>query len=41
MEDKKKYSKPEIIFESDLETKAGSPSPKPEGMDVIELFPEE
>ncbi len=36
--DKKTYSKPEIVFETDLETKAGSPI-GPGSVDEIELFP--
>ena len=30
MEDKKQYSPPEIVFETDLETKAGSPLGNPD-----------
>ena len=37
MEDKKTYKKPEIIFEADLETKAGSPLGGP--IEEIDLFP--
>lgn len=36
--DKKTYTKPEIVFESDLETKAGSPLGS-DPIDGIELFP--
>jgi len=32
--DKKVYVKPEITFETDLETKAGSPGPRPCESDI-------
>jgi len=38
LKDKKQYTQPEIIFETDLETKAGSPI-GPGSIDEIELFP--
>ena len=39
-QDKKQYTAPEIIFETDLETKAGSPIGGGTGSaDGIELFP--
>ena len=37
-QDKKHYIAPEIIFETDLEIKAGSPLSDP-GDEVIDLFP--
>ena len=37
--DKKKYVAPEIVFETDLEVKAGSPCPKDSDLDI--LFPEQ
>jgi hypothetical protein len=38
--EKKRYTKPEILFETDLETKAGSPIGGGTGSaDGIELFP--
>jgi len=37
MEEKKQYVTPEIVFETDLEVKAGSPLGGP--IDPIELFP--
>jgi hypothetical protein len=36
--DKKKYIPPEIIFESNLETKAGSPNSIP-GDNELDIFP--
>jgi hypothetical protein len=36
--DKKTYTKPEIVFETKLETKAGSPI-GPGSVNEIELFP--
>lgn len=38
--EKKKYQKPEIVFETKIETKAGSP-PGGEGLNPINLFPNE
>ena len=36
-QDKKKYAAPEIIFETDLETKAGSPLGEPgDPLDLLE-----
>lgn len=37
--EKKKYIAPEIIFETDLEVKAGSPWPPQNGNEGIDLFP--
>jgi hypothetical protein len=37
-QEKKPYIAPEIIFEADLEVRAGSPLSDP-GDDVIDLFP--
>lgn len=39
-QDKKQYFSPEIIFETDLETKAGSPlgSPNDIGLDILPGF---
>jgi len=36
-QDKKKYASPKIIFETDLETKAGSPlgAPMDPGLDLL------
>jgi len=39
-EEKKIYVTPEIIFETDLEVRAGSPIPNPK-LNPIDLFPEE
>jgi hypothetical protein len=36
--DKKQYQSPEIVFETDLETKAGTPNGQPVD-DGFELFP--
>lgn len=40
-QEKKAYTPPEIIFETTLETKAGSPlgGPNPGGDSEIDLFP--
>ena len=38
-QDKKQYTPPEIIFETDLETKAGTPLGNPPNDEGINLFP--
>jgi hypothetical protein len=38
-QDKKQYTQPEIIFETNLETKAGSPLGSPPSDEGINLFP--
>ena len=38
-QDKKQYTPPEIIFETNLETKAGSPLGNPPNNEGIDLFP--